>query len=224
MKYVISALIGYLIGTVNPSYIYGKLKGVDIRRRGSGNAGASNALILFGKLVGVIFALLDILKPCIAVMITTRLFPSNEYIFALTAGGAILGHMFPFYMGFKGGKGLACLGGSVLCFSPLLFLIMLTAAVILALVFDYICVVPITAAVAFPVVHYFMTGNMLSSLLFLLVGVIMILKHIENFRRIRQGREMHLSYLWRKESELERVNKNAGLDITKDRDLTDSKE
>lgn len=218
MDYLICALIGYLIGTVNPSYIYGKLKGMDIRKRGSGNAGASNALIIFGKLVGVIFAFLDIAKPCIAVLICRALFPENEYVFALTCTFCIIGHMFPFYMKFKGGKGLACLGGTILCFNPIVFLIMLVSEVILALAVDYICVMPITAAVIFPTVHYVMTKNLIASLILLAVGIIMILKHVENLKRIRAGREVHLSFLWKKDSELERVNKNAGLDITKERD------
>ena len=218
MEYLICALIGYLIGTINPSYIYGKIKGVDIRRRGSGNAGASNALILFGKLVGFAFALLDIAKPCIAVLICNALFPENGYVFAVTCACCIIGHMFPFYMKFKGGKGLACLGGTILCFNPLLFVIMLASEIIIVLCVDYLCVVPITASIAFPFIHYFMTGNLIATAILLLTGIAMLLKHIENLRRIRAGREVHFSYLWKKDSELERVNKNAGVDITEERD------
>ena len=218
MKYIVCILIGYLIGTVNPSYIYGRIKGFDIRRRGSGNAGASNALIIFGKLIGVIFALLDIAKPCIAWLICRAIFLEGEYVFAVTSAACILGHMFPFYMKFKGGKGLACLGGTVLCFDPVVFVIMLACAVVLALVVDYLCVVPITAAVAFPIIYYVMSGNAIAAGILLLVGICMILKHVENLRRIRMGQEVHISYLWRKESELERVNKNSGLDITQERD------
>ncbi len=218
MEYLVCALIGYLIGTVNPSYIYGKIKGFDIRRRGSGNAGASNALIIFGKLAGVLFALLDIAKPCIAVLICHTLFPENAYVFAVTCAFCTIGHMFPFYMKFKGGKGLACLGGTVLCFDPLVFVIMLAVAIVVVLIVDYLCIVPITAAVAFPVIHYLMTRDLIATLILLGVGIIMILKHIENLKRIRAGQEVHLSYLWKKDVELARVNKNAGFDITKERD------
>ena len=218
MEYLVCALIGYLIGTINPSYIYGKIRGFDIRRRGSGNAGASNALIIFGKLTGVIFALLDIAKPCVSVLICSALYPENVYVFAIACGGCIIGHMFPFYMKFRGGKGLACLGGTILCFNPLVFLIMFVSEVLLALIVNYLCVMPITAAVIFPCVHFAMTRNAIASLILLAVGIVIILTHIENLRRISQGREVHLSYLWKKDSELERVNKNAGLDITKERD------
>lgn len=218
MEFLLCALIGYLIGSFNPSYIYGKIKGMDIRRRGSGNAGASNALIIFGKLIGVIFALLDIAKPCIAFAICRAIWPENAYVYAVTCAFCIIGHMFPFYMSFKGGKGLACLGGTVLCFDPLVFVIMLAVAVVVVLIVDYLCVVPITAALAFPVIYYLMTRDWISALILLGVGVIMVLKHIENLKRIRAGQEVHLSYLWKKDAELARVNKNAGLDITKERD------
>lgn len=216
MEYLICVLIGYLIGTFNPSYIYGKLKGVDIRKRGSGNAGASNALILFGKAVGFLFALLDIAKPCIAMFICRALFPENVYVFAVTCAFCIIGHMFPFYMKFRGGKGLACLGGTILCFSPAVFAVMLASEIIVVLCVDYLCFVPITASIAFPIVHYFMTGNLIATLILLAVGLVMIFKHFENLRRIRAGREVHFSYLWKKDSELERVNKNAGVNITKE--------
>ncbi len=217
MEYLVCALIGYLIGTFNPSYIYGKIKGIDIRRRGSGNAGASNALIIFGKLTGVIFALLDIAKPCVAFAICRAIFPENGYVYAVTCVFCIVGHMFPFYMKFRGGKGLACLGGTVLCFDPLVFVIMLAVAAVVALIVDYLCVVPITAAVAFPIIHYVMVGDLISALILLAAGIVMILKHVENLKRVRAGQEVHLSYLWKKDSELARVNKNAGVDITAER-------
>lgn len=217
MENLVCVLIGYLIGTVNPSYIYGKIKGFDIRRFGSGNAGASNALIIFGKLTGVIFALIDIAKPLVAFKICQALFPENIYVYSVTCAFCIIGHMFPFYMKFKGGKGLACLGGTVLCFNPLVFVTMLAVAVVVALIVDYICVVPITAAVAYPIVYYIMVGNLTATLILLIAGVMMILKHVENLKRIRAGQEVHLSYLWKKDSELARVNKNAGVDITDER-------
>ena len=98
--------MGYLIGTINPSYIIAKLCGFDIREKGSKNAGASNALILFGKITGIGCALFDIAKATLIVWLCETLFPELAYSFAVTGVACILGHVFPFYMKFKGGKGL----------------------------------------------------------------------------------------------------------------------
>ena len=110
MKYVLCILIGYLMGSINPSYIIARLRGFDIREKGSQNAGASNALILFGKVIGIGCALFDIAKAAFAIWLCETLFPEFAYSYAVTGVACIVGHSFPFYMKFKGGKGLACLG------------------------------------------------------------------------------------------------------------------
>lgn len=205
MEYIYCGLIGYSIGTFNPSYFIAKKKGFDIRTKGSGNAGASNALILFGKLLGVICALLDIAKAFLAILLAESLFPNFAQAFAVTGVSCVIGHIFPFYMKFKGGKGLACLGGMVLYFDWKVFLIMLAAAIVLALITDYICFVPLTASFAFPFVYGFMKRNVWGALILTVVTVIMIVKHVENIRRIRTGTEMRLSYLWKPDAEMERM-------------------
>lgn len=197
--------IGYAIGCINPSYIIGKLQGFDIRKSGSGNAGGSNALIVMGKLVGIFCMLFDILKAFFAVRITKALFGDSNLFFSLSAVSVITGHIFPFYMGFRGGKGLACLGGAVLAYSPLLFLIMLICGILIALITDYICFVPLIASIAFPVIFSIMTKDVGSSLILVIITVIMWYRHIENLKRIKNGTEMHLSYLWHKNEELERI-------------------
>ena len=102
---LICAVIGYMIGAVNPSYIISKIKGFDIRKKGSGNAGASNALIVFGKAVGILCALFDIYKACLAIELTRRvIFPEFELAFIITSTAVIIGHMYPFYMGFKAAR------------------------------------------------------------------------------------------------------------------------
>ena len=130
-------LIGYLIGTINPAYIIGKLRGIDVRKEGSKNAGASNAFIIFGKVLGIFVVFFDIGKACFAIALTDTLFPTFTWSYALTASACILGHIFPFYMKFKGGKGLATLGGAVLMFNPRVLLIMLAIAVAIAFATKY---------------------------------------------------------------------------------------
>ena len=206
MKYVLCILIGYLIGAINPSYIIAKLRGFDIREKGSKNAGASNALILFGKVLGIGCALFDIAKATFAIWLCGKLFPELTYSFAVTGVACILGHVFPFYMDFKGGKGLACLGGMILAFDCRVFLIMLAAEIIVAIVTDYICFVPLTASAVFPIVYGIMRQNARGALIISLILPLMIYKHKENLKRIKQKTEMPFSFLWNKDKALAKTN------------------
>lgn len=204
---VICMTLGYLIGTLNPAFAIARLKGFDIRERGSGNAGASNAVITMGKAVGLFIALFDIAKAYFAVRLARHFFPGLTYAAEIAGVCTILGHIFPFTMGFRGGKGLASLGGVVLAFNARVFWIMLTIEVALALILDYIVVVPITASISFPIVYYFITGHIFGALLYAALIPIFIFKHMENLRRIRDGMEAHLSFLWHRDEEIERITR-----------------
>ena len=123
MERVICLLIGYVFGLFQTAYFYGKAKGIDIRKYGSGNAGTTNALRVLGTKAGLIVLAGDCLKCIIAVCITRALFstghPENIYLLCLyTGAGAVIGHNFPFYMGFKGGKGIAATAGLILSLHP----------------------------------------------------------------------------------------------------------
>ena len=123
MVRIVCLLIGYVFGLFQTAYFYGKMKGIDIRQHGSGNAGTTNTLRVLGTKAGLIVLLGDILKTILAVVIVTLIFgkshPETIYLLKLYAGmGAILGHNFPFYMNFKGGKGIAATAGLVLSFHP----------------------------------------------------------------------------------------------------------
>ena len=206
MKYAFCILIGYLIGAINPSYIIAKLRGFDIREKGSKNAGASNALILFGKVLGVGCALFDIAKAAFAIWLCAKLFSELAYSFAVTGVACILGHVFPFYMKFRGGKGLACLGGMILAFEWRVFLVMLAIEIVVAFVTDYICFVPMTASAIFPFVYLIMRRDVPGALIIALILPLMLYKHKENLKRIKQKTEMPFSFLWNKEKALEKTN------------------
>lgn len=115
--------MGYILGLFQTAFFYGKAHGIDIREHGSGNSGTTNALRVLGTKAGLIVFLGDCLKCMAAVWITKLIFagshPDTIYLLSLYAGtGAILGHNYPFYMGFKGGKGIAATGGLILSFHP----------------------------------------------------------------------------------------------------------
>lgn len=123
MERLACIVIGYVFGLFQTSVIYGKLHGIDIRKHGSGNAGTTNTLRVLGTKAGLIVLAGDILKCILAVVLCGFLFneahPDETYMLKLyTAAGAILGHNFPFYLKFKGGKGIAATGGLILSFHP----------------------------------------------------------------------------------------------------------
>jgi len=206
MKYILCIFIGYLIGTINPSYIIAKLRGFDIREKGSKNAGASNALILLGKAIGVGCALFDIAKAAFAIWLCETLFSELTYSLAVSGVACIIGHVFPFYMKFKGGKGLACLGGMILAFDWRVFLIMLAVEIVVAIVTDYICFVPLTASVIFPIVYGIIRQDVWGALIIAIILPLMLYKHKENLQRIKQKTEMPFSFLWNKNKALEKTN------------------
>jgi glycerol-3-phosphate acyltransferase PlsY len=120
----ISLLLGYVFGLFQTGYLYGKSKGIDIRKSGSGNAGTTNSLRVLGWKAGLITFLGDLLKAIFAVLLVRAIFvgsyPDGVKVLELYAGfGAVLGHNFPFYMGFKGGKGIATTSGVILAVTPM---------------------------------------------------------------------------------------------------------
>lgn len=121
---LISLAVGYVFGLFQTAFFYGKAHGIDIREHGSGNSGTTNALRVLGKKAGLIVLLGDCLKAMIAIFLIRAIFgnlhPEMKWLLALyTGAGVILGHNYPFYMNFKGGKGIAATGGMVLAFHPL---------------------------------------------------------------------------------------------------------
>ena len=119
-------LVGYMFGAFQTAYFYGKLHGIDIRTQGSGNAGTTNTLRVLGTKAGMIVLVGDVLKTMLAIAVTRFLILPNyadlnaEYLLVLyTAAGTILGHNYPFYMQFKGGKGIASTFGLILSFHPM---------------------------------------------------------------------------------------------------------
>ena len=205
VKYLLCALAGYLTGNLNPSYLIGRLHGCDIRKCGSGNAGASNALILFGKLRGFLCALFDIFKAVVVIRVMCGLFSETNYVFSITAVSCVLGHIFPFYLKFKGGKGLACLGGTILAYDWRVFLILLGVELLIVSIVKYICFVPMSASLIFAVTYGIMEKDVFGLLLFLGMAAVICLKHVQNIKRILAGKELRLSYLWNRSKEAERL-------------------
>lgn len=121
MLRLVCILIGYCFGLIQSAYIIGRIKGIDIRNYGSGNAGTTNAMRVMGTKAGLVVFVMDILKCIVAILLVTALFgkahPEAIYLLkTYTLAGCVLGHDYPFYMKFKGGKGVAVIAGFVIAF------------------------------------------------------------------------------------------------------------
>lgn len=207
IQLIICALFGYCCGGLNPSYMLAKMKGFDIRGKGSGNAGASNAAITMGKKAGIFCALFDIFKAYIAVKFAIRIYPFLKIAGIMAGVFCILGHIFPVLLDFHGGKGLACLGGVVLAYNMKIFFLLLALEIAIVLIADYICYVPTSGSVIFTLILWNECGA-LYAIAFLPVVAAVFTKHMENFRRIRYGVEARVSYIWNKDNEILRLQTN----------------
>lgn len=207
VQIILIILACYFVGCFNISYLLGKMHGYDIRQHGSGNAGASNVVIMMGKKMGIIVALIDIFKAYAMVSLTMYYCNNAPVMGCIAATSVILGHMFPFYMNFKGGKGLATLGGSILALDPKLFVILLTISIVLVLIVNYICVVPMSMSVIFAIIYGIIVKSLTCTLILMIAAVIMNIKHIENIKRIKNKTEARFSLLWDRKSEAERLGK-----------------
>ena len=201
-------VIGYLLGNINPAFLFARLKGYDPRVDGSGNAGASNAFILAGKAAFFATAILDILKAFLACRLCRWLFPSLSVSEQIGGVACILGHMFPVTLRFRGGKGLASLGGVILSWDWRAFLALLALAILIAFLTNYICFVAPTMSLLFPALYYIRTRYWPAALVLLIPAIPIFFKHAENIRRIREGTEVRMSYLWNKDGELRRTGRS----------------
>ena len=152
MEYAIPVILGYLLGAISPAALFGKIKKVNLRDRGTGNLGATNTALIMGKKLGFAVMFFDIFKGSLAVILAKLIFAETAGISGLIAGAsAVIGHMFPFYMKFKGGKGLAAYGGMVLAYDPIIFLILFVIGIVCMLLFNYCVALTVSAASLFPV-------------------------------------------------------------------------
>ena len=218
-----AALVAYLIGSVNASIIISRAAtGEDIRESGSGNAGATNMLRTHGKGLGALTLLIDVLKGVAAVglaMLYVKYYHS-EYITGLWGGAdlqmwqetldwislpyiagffAILGHNFPLYFGFKGGKGVATSLGVVLMLDWKTAVIVLVVALAVMLISKYVSLGSVTAGILYIILgiskmFYDSSWNPIRLVLIILIGGLLVVRHHANIQRLMSGTENKLSF------------------------------
>lgn len=188
--YILGAIIAYLVGSINTAFFLSKALKKDIRTGGSGNLGASNATLTLGWKWGIFVALVDILKGAAVVMISRLAFPDYEFLPYIAASCAIAGHIFPFYLKFKGGKGFATLCGCILGYRWWLFLIAAVLIAIITLATDYIVLATLTMLISFPVYVGITNHNFIYPLILAVGSLMILIKHLPNYKRIIKKEEI----------------------------------
>ncbi len=201
MTYIAAAIAGviaYLLGSINSSILVGRLFGVkDIRQHGSGNAGATNTLRTIGKKAAALVFAGDVLKGVIAVLIAklAAFLLHTDGTIAVFAAAllAVLGHNYPLYFGFKGGKGIATSAAVILMIDPLLGICVFVFALLVMLITRYVSVGSMAAATAFPVAVAIWRHDNVPYLIFAVaLGLLAIFRHKENIKRLVKGTESKL--------------------------------
>jgi glycerol-3-phosphate acyltransferase PlsY len=194
MEYIVSIIIGYLFGCFQTSYFLGKLiKGIDIRNHGVNNAGASNTVMVLGFKYGLFVAIMDILKATFAVLVIKNFYPDVTNAWFLAGLGAFLGHCFPFFMQFRGGKGTASLVGAALAIDVRVGLITMLSGMAAAIISDYIYIGTLTVLTMFAVSSFFYDYGNFALIVAGIMAAISILKHLNNLQRLFKGKETHVS-------------------------------
>ena len=200
-SYLGAALVGYILGSCPNGFIVSKVRGIDVRKHGSGNIGATNVLRVMGKKWGYLVFALDAIKGFLAVRlafwISASLFSSvvSPELVGIVAGVAcILGHAFPFWLNFRGGKGVATSAGVLLGLMPIAVISVFLVWLLLFKITRYVSVASISAAVSLPVfVTLYLRFKMLTGASLLpfsiLIATVVIWRHRSNMQRLFQGKE-----------------------------------
>lgn len=204
---LVALAIGYVFGIFQTGYIYGKLHGIDIRQQGSGNTGTTNTLRILGKKAGLIAFLGDVIKAIIPILIVKFLFADSFdgdiKVLELYAGlGAVLGHNYPFYLKFKGGKGIATTAGVAFVICPQAIPLCLGVFIICLIFTRYVSLGSIIMAALFIVQVWIFNAigllgiaeaNILEvNILAFIFGAMAIFRHKDNIKRLLNGTENKL--------------------------------
>jgi glycerol-3-phosphate acyltransferase PlsY len=195
VEYVLAVVLGYLIGSISFSFLYGKwFQGIDIRKHGSGNAGATNTLRVLGTVPALTVLILDIGKGVLAVWIGWWIDPMSLWIPIAAAIAVILGHNWPLFFSFRGGKGIATMIGTVatLCFIPGLAAGLI--GIVSIVLTRYVSLGSLLFAGLLPV-SLWMFGREIELIIFsLVIGALAFYRHRGNIVKLMQGKEHKISF------------------------------
>ena len=190
MKYILVIALGYLLGCSNMAKYIAAMKKVDLSAGGSGNPGASNAVILMGWGAGVLVAIHDIGKAALAVILARLMFPGVPLIGAAAGVAAVLGHIYPCWMKFQGGKGFASYLGMTIALHWKFAIAVLLLVVVVTLITDYIVAATTTTIVLVPIGLGILTQSLILPLILLIASLVIAWKHKDNYVRMYNGTEI----------------------------------
>ncbi len=188
----VALLCSYLIGAIPFGLLFSRAMGKDVRREGSGNIGATNVNRVLGKKLGVLTLLCDVAKGFVPVYLTALLWSqtdNRDFFIALCGLATVLGHMFPVYLGFKGGKGVATALGVFLFFSPLSILFALFVFIAVVAGSGFVSAGSLAASGLIPLFIWSLGGTPFTVLIALVITMLIWVKHSSNIRRILRGEE-----------------------------------
>jgi len=188
MEHWLLVPLAYFIGSVPCGYLLGKSAGVDVRSMGSGNIGATNVARSLGKLKGALTLIADAAKGFLPVYLALQL-DSTSVVLALTAAAAFLGHLYPMYLNFKGGKGVATAFGTLLALAPMATLVLMVLFVVVVLCTRLASLGSIITAVAAPAVLWAFNQPAAIVEMGLFLGAMVIFRHRGNIQRLIAGTE-----------------------------------
>jgi len=183
-------ITSFLLGSIPFGYLLGLLKGIDIRKYGSGNVGATNVARVLGKQYGIIVYILDFLKGFIPTLIAVKLFGLENWTTVLVALAAVLGHMFSPFLGFKGGKGVATASGVLFGISPLLGFIALVLWYLIFKKSGYVSLGSILTALTMIFLVGILNYPLPIKILVTIISVLILVKHKSNVERLLEGKEL----------------------------------
>lgn len=190
MEYILVIALSYILGSSNMAKYLALAKKVDLTAGGSGNLGASNAVILMGWGAGVLTAVHDIGKSALAVILARMVFPEAPHIGAAAGVASVLGHIYPFWMKFKGGKGFASYLGMTIALNWKFAIVVLVLVVAATLITDYIVAGTTTTIVIVPIYFGLSSGSLILPMILLIATAVIAWKHKDNYVRIWKGTEI----------------------------------
>ena len=185
---ILITIFSYLLGSIPTGYIIGALAGIDIRKVGSGNVGATNVARTVGKTKGLLTLTADVAKGFIPVFVALRFGLSNTAV-ASVGVAAFLGHLYPVFLKFQGGKGVATALGVLLALAPMATLVLVAVFGVVVFFSRIASVSSIAAAVAAPITLWSFSYPPTIVAMSVFLAVMIILRHRENIRRLRAGTE-----------------------------------
>lgn len=193
MKHFIIFILGYFIGTISSSYLIGKFAGnIDIRKHGSGNLGATNTLRVLGLKAGIGVLLADFLKGVAATLI--GIWIGGEFGGLMGGLGAIVGHNWPVFLGFKGGKGIATSLGLIFTLFPKIGAILVVCGIIIIAATRYVSLASLVGSIMFPILVAVFNYDLIYVIISIVIAVLAIYRHRSNIERLINGNENKINF------------------------------